>query len=130
MVLCHVSWAPLAFTWKSGWTFWPSECCCVLQDLHMGSSYMIIWWVSRFIQCMPFNLFGLYSFVVTFAQTSECSRSALNCVQERVVDLQLQTHSSMRFVWYCTIPNLIRVHLWLVRTRSSLLLCLLTFHLL
>lgn len=29
MVLCHVSWAPQAFTWKSGWTFWPSECCWV-----------------------------------------------------------------------------------------------------
>ena len=48
MVLCHVSWVPLAFTWKSGWTFWTSECCfvlentseccCILDDLHLGSS--------------------------------------------------------------------------------------------
>jgi len=35
MVLCHVSWAPLTFTWKSGWTFWSSECCCVLQNMNI-----------------------------------------------------------------------------------------------
>jgi len=53
MILCHVSWDPLAFTWKSGWRFWTSECCCVLEDtsecccvlddLRLGSSSMNVY---------------------------------------------------------------------------------------
>jgi len=65
MVLFHVSWGPPAFTLKSGWTFWTSECCCVLDDLYQGSSwssygssYMNVWWVSGFIICMSDEFMG------------------------------------------------------------------------
>jgi len=57
MVFCYVSWAPLAFTWKSGWTFWPSK-CCVHHVLHLGSSLMNVWRDSGFVQCVSYDFLG------------------------------------------------------------------------
>ena len=112
MVLCHVFWDPLAFTWKSGWTFWccvlenTYECCCVLDDLHLGSSWssfgfimyecmMSFWvyhmhvrWISGHCPC-----------VVSFLRTSECCWTMYFhiCVEmyagERKVDLHLHVHA-------------------------------------
>jgi len=79
---------------------------------------------------------GHYSCVVSFAQTSECCwinffQICIGlCVGDRIVVLHLQAHAFARFAWYCTIPNLICVHLWLIWTRSLFLLCFLTFHIL
>jgi len=44
---------------------WTSECCCVLHQnvdvydvLHLGSALMNVWWVSRFVQCVPYDFPG------------------------------------------------------------------------
>ena len=79
---------------------------------------------------------GHYSCVVSFAQTSECYLDKvipylhwIMCMRDNSGSAALG-HASRRFAWYCIITNLICVHLWLIWTKSSLLLCFLTFHLL
>jgi hypothetical protein len=77
-----------------------------------------------------------YSCVVSFSQTSECCwinffQICIGlCAWERIVVMHLQVHVFGRFAWYRTVLNLICVHLWFIRTISSLFLCFLTFHLL
>jgi len=111
MVLCHVPWAPLDFTWKSGWTFWPSECCCVLQnvdvhhDFHLSSSFMSVWWVYGFIQCVPYDFLGIIHVLWLLHKHHNVAWIKLFqicnelCAGEKIVVLQFQAHASRRFAW-------------------------------
>ena len=51
MLLCHVSWAPQTFTWKSGWIFWPSKCCCVFHDEHQN---VVVFFIRMLMFIMTF----------------------------------------------------------------------------
>ena len=114
---------------------WTSECWC--SPWHSSGFIIYECMMSFWVYPMHASWFSRhYSYVVSFAQTSEsCWINFFQiciglCAGERIMILQLQAHAFGRFAWYCTIPNLIRVHLWLIRTRSLFLLCFLTFHLL
>jgi len=96
MVLCHVSWVPLTFTWKSGWTFWPSECCCALDDLHLCSCRwrpnaflgFIVWISHEFLGC-TMNLVLCTYFRMLL--DGNFSRSGLGtCARDRKMNLSLQ----------------------------------------
>jgi len=131
MVLCHVSWAPQAFTWNSGWTFWPLECCCVLhqnvdvhRDLHLGLSLMNV--LMSLWACSMRDIWfsGLYPQKVTSPYASKSwwiklTKSALNIMQERDSGYAI---FRLMLLWdiakYYTIPNLRHNHHWLVGTRS------------
>jgi hypothetical protein len=73
IVLCHVSWDPPTFAWKTWWTFWTEntseyccvhentlECCCVHQDIVPGLMWMKVRCVSRFHHMNITWIYGLY----------------------------------------------------------------------
>jgi len=69
MVLCHMSWAPQAFTWNSGWTFWSKMNFRMLLCSWWSSSGFImifIWvhhvwmntWIFRCVICFSYVFLG------------------------------------------------------------------------